>query len=98
VDTPLSTVTTRLIIHFVAVRWSVKMAKGMVFCSEFVFVLLVIFCPASVHTDADSFYNMTNEFLDVLQPSTRLSGMNSLNNSIALYVSSNLMTVLIFRH
>ena len=45
------------------------------FCGHFVFVVVAICCPASVQTDSvDMFYNMTNGFVDVVQPTARLIG------------------------
>jgi len=58
------------------------MAKVGVFCGQFVVVVMAIYCPASVLTDAvDTYYSMTNGFLDVVQPTSPLSGMNYSLNS-----------------
>ena len=48
------------------------------FSGQCVFVVLVICCPAAVQTDAlETYYNMTNGFLDFIQPSAGLSGTKS---------------------
>jgi len=57
-----------------------RMASGAMFCGQCVFVVMIICCPAAVQTDAlDTYYNMTNGFLDVVQPEPYLSGKNDSN-------------------
>jgi len=55
----------------------IGMARDAMFCS----FLMVIFCPAAVQMDRgrgiDGYYDMTNRFLDVVQPEPFLGGKNS---------------------
>jgi len=47
----------------------VKMAKGEMLCGVLVLVASVWYCPARAQNDAiNTYYNMTNGFLDVVQP------------------------------
>ena len=53
------------------------MAEGAMFCGQFFVVAVVMCCTASVQADVvNTYYNMTNGFLDVVQPKARAEGMN----------------------
>jgi len=60
------------------------------FYIQFLFVTVaVIYWPASAHENAvNSYYDMTNGFLDVVQPTARLIGIN--NNHNTNIISANL--------
>jgi len=52
------------------------MAKDAMFCGQFILLVVAISCPASVQAQAiDPYYNMTNGFVDVIQPESHFSGM-----------------------
>jgi len=59
------------------------MVKGAMFHIHFLFVTFaVIYWPASADENAvNSYYDMTNGFLDVVQPTARLIGMNNNHNT-----------------
>jgi len=55
------------------------MAKVAMYCGQLILLVMTICCPAAVQAEpVDPYYNMTNGFVDVIQPESRFGGTNFL--------------------